>query len=156
VVNQTYEGRSNVELVVRMAAQIGNYDYLFDWIFNDAAEIEARVGATGIDPLKGVASKTMADATAASDTRSGTLVAPNLVAVNHDHYFNFRLDLDVDGPVNSFNQDMYRTVALPADSPRRSRYVVELRIAASEKAAKGWQPGPSAIDRSAIRTSSCG
>ena len=28
-----------------MAAAIGNYDYLFDWVFNDAAEIEARVGA---------------------------------------------------------------------------------------------------------------
>ena len=47
--NQTYEGRANVELVVRMAAAVGNYDYLFDWVFNDAAEIEVRVGATGID-----------------------------------------------------------------------------------------------------------
>ena len=52
--NQTYEGRANVELVVRMAAAVGNYDYLFDWVFNDAAEIEVRVGATGIDALKGV------------------------------------------------------------------------------------------------------
>ena len=47
--NQTYEGRANVELVVRMAAAVGNYDYLFDWVFNDAAEIDVRVGATGID-----------------------------------------------------------------------------------------------------------
>jgi len=133
--NQTYEGRANVELVVRMAAAVGNYDYLFDWVFNDAAEIEARIGATGIDSLKGVKTRTMADATAASDTRYGTLVAPNLVAVNHDHYFNFRLDLDVDGSANSFNQDTYRPVTLPADSPRRSIYVVEPTIAASEKAA---------------------
>ena len=35
-VNQTYEGRAGVELVVRMAATIGNYDYLFDWVFTDA------------------------------------------------------------------------------------------------------------------------
>jgi primary-amine oxidase len=136
VVNQTYEGRANVELVVRMAAQIGNYDYLFDWIFNDAAEIEVRVGATGIDALKGVASRSMADSTAAADTRSGTLVAPNLVAVNHDHYFNFRLDLDVDGPANSFNHDVYRPVTLPPGSLRRSMYVVEPHVAASEKAAQ--------------------
>jgi primary-amine oxidase len=133
--NQPYEGRANVELVVRMAAAVGNYDYLFDWVFNDAAEIEARVGATGIDSVKGVATKRMADATAATDTRYGTLVAPNLVAVNHDHYFNFRLDLDVDGSGNSFNQDIYRPVTLPAGSPRRSLYVVEPRIAASEKSA---------------------
>ena len=134
--NQTYEGRANIELVVRMAAAVGNYDYLFDWVFNDAAEIEARVGATGIDGLKGVATRRMGDATAAADTRYGTLVAPNLVAVNHDHYFNFRLDLDVDGSGNSFNQDIYRPVTLPADSPRRSIYVVEPRIAKSEKAAE--------------------
>jgi primary-amine oxidase len=134
--NQTYEGRSNVELVVRMAATIGNYDYLFDWIFNDAAEIEVRVGASGIVALKGVETRRMADAGAADDTRYGTLVAPNLVAVNHDHYFNFRLDLDVDGPGNSFNREVYRPVRLPADSLRRSLYVVEPTIAATEKAAQ--------------------
>jgi primary-amine oxidase len=134
VINQTYEGRPNVELVVRMATTIGNYDYLFDWVFNDAAEIEARVGATGIDALKGVTTRRMADATSAEDTRYGTLVAPNLVAVNHDHYFNFRLDLDVDEGGNSFNHDVYKPVMLPADSPRRSIYVVDRQIAESEKA----------------------
>ena len=136
VMNQSYEGRANVELVVRMAAAIGNYDYLFDWVFNDAAEIEARVGATGIDALKGVVSQRMSDKTAAEDTRYGTLVAPNLVAVHHDHYFNFRLDLDVDGPANSFNHDVYRAVQLPADSPRRSIYVVDRRLAGTEKEAQ--------------------
>jgi primary-amine oxidase len=134
-INQTYEGRANVELVVRMAAAIGNYDYLFDWIFNDAAEIEVRVGATGIDALKGVAAKNMIDASAGDDTRFGTLVAPNLVAVNHDHYFNFRLDLDIDGPGNSVNRDVYRSVRLPPDSARRSVYVVERQIAETEQAA---------------------
>jgi primary-amine oxidase len=145
-INQTYEGRANVELVVRMAASIGNYDYLFDWVFNDAAEIEVRVGATGIDALKGVAARRMADASASADTRHGTLVAPNLVAVNHDHYFNFRLDLDVDGPANSFNQDVYRSVQLPPGSPRRSIYVVEPRIAETEKAAQvNGHAGPSKL-----------
>jgi len=134
-VNQTYEGRPNVELVVRMAAAIGNYDYLFDWIFNDAAEIEVRVGATGIDALKGAAARKMTDPSAPDDTRFGTLVAPNLVAVNHDHYFNFRLDLDIDGPSNSVNRDVYKSVRLPADSARRSLYVVERQIAETEKAA---------------------
>jgi primary-amine oxidase len=135
-VNQTYEGRPNVELVVRMAAAIGNYDYLFDWVFNDSAEIEVRVGATGIDALKGVATRRMGDASASADTRYGTLVAPNLVAINHDHFFNFRLDLDVDGPANSFNHDVYRQKLLPPGSPRRSIYEVEPRIAATEKAAQ--------------------
>jgi primary-amine oxidase len=135
-INSTYEGRASVDLVVRMAAALGNYDYLFDWIFNDAAEIEVRVGATGIDALKGVPSRRMSDATAAADTRYGTLVAPNLVAVHHDHYFNFRLDLDVDGSGNSFNHDVYRAVQLPNDSERRSIYVIDPRIAATESGAQ--------------------
>src|SRR5262249_35557173 len=134
-VNRTDEGRPDVELVVRMAATIGNYDYLFDWVFNDAAEIEVRVGATGIDALKGVATRNMTESSAPDDTRFGTLVAPNLVAVNHDHYFNFRLDLDVDGPANSVNRDVYRPVPLPAHSERRSIYVGERQIAATEPAA---------------------
>jgi primary-amine oxidase len=136
VLNQTYEGRPNVELVVRMASTIGNYDYLFDWVFNDAAEIEARVGATGIDALKGVNTRRMSDPTAPADTRYGTLVAPNLVAVNHDHYFNFRLDLDVDGPGNTFSHEVYTPVTLPEDSPRRSIYVVEPRLPATEAGAR--------------------
>jgi primary-amine oxidase len=140
-VNQTYEGRAGVELVVRMASTIGNYDYLFDWVFTDAAEIEVRVGATGIDALKGVPTTHMRDASAAADTKHGTLVAPNLVAVHHDHYFNFRLDLDIDGPANSVSHEVYRPVTLPPGSPRRSVYVVEPRIAATEKAA---QVGPHA------------
>jgi primary-amine oxidase len=78
------EGRRDVELVVRMAAAVGNYDYLFDWVFNDAAEIEVRVGATGIVALKGVRAQRMSDATAAEDTRYGTLIAPGLVGTNHD------------------------------------------------------------------------
>jgi primary-amine oxidase len=134
-INQTHEGRANVELVVRMAAAIGNYDYFFDWIFNDAAEIEVRVGATGIDALKGVATRRMSDPGAADDTRYGALVAPNLVAVNHDHYFNFRLDLDIDGPTNSVNRDVYRPMRLPPGSARRSLYIVEREIAETETAA---------------------
>ena len=145
-INQTYEGRANVELVVRMATAIGNYDYLFDWIFNDAAEIEVRVGSTGIDALKGVAARNMSDPSAAEDTRYGALVAPNLVAVNHDHYFNFRLDLDIDGTGNSFNHDVYRPRRLPPDSPRRSIYVVERQIAETEKAAAiDTRHGPSRL-----------
>jgi primary-amine oxidase len=142
--NQTHEARAGVELVVRMIATIGNYDYLLDWTFNDAAEIQVRVGATGIDAQKGVVTKHMSEPTAAADTRYGTLVAPGIVAVNHDHYFNFRLDLDIDTPINSFNRDVYRKVTLPPDSPRRSLYVVEGQMPAREKAAwldTGHGPG---------------
>ncbi len=135
--NETYEGRPGVELVVRMASQVGNYDYLIDWVFNHAAEIEARVGSTGIVGLKGVRAQSMRDATAAAETRTGTLVAAGLTAVQHDHYFNFRLDLDVDGPANSFQKDVYRAQTLPPSIPRRSIYTIAPEIAATEGAMQG-------------------
>ena len=131
--NGSFEGRPGTELVVRMASQVGNYDYIMDWVFNHAAEIDLRVGATGIVAVKGVATTSMRDATAKSDTKTGTLVAPNLTAVQHDHYFNYRLDLDVDGADNSFQRDVYRQVALPASSPRRSIYQVVPEVLATER-----------------------
>jgi primary-amine oxidase len=128
--------------MVRMASQLGNYDYLVDWVFNDAGEIDSRIGATGIDALKGVAAKTMRDPTAMEDTQYGTLVAPGLVAVQHDHYFNYRRDLDVDDSDNSFEKDIYRPVTLPpASSPRRSIYTVTPEIVATEGAVVGGEHG---------------
>jgi primary-amine oxidase len=95
------ESRPDVELVVRSIATIGNYDYILDFVFNQAGEIEVKVGATGIDAVKAVKAQSLSDLTAADDTRAGTLIAPGLVGVSHDHYVNFRMDLDVDGEANA-------------------------------------------------------
>ena len=76
--------------------------------------IRVMVGATGLDIVKGVASTSMTDATAAEDTVYGTLIAPSLVAPNHDHFFNYRLDFDVDGTNNSV-----RTALVPQDPAGR-------------------------------------
>lgn len=59
ILNETYEGRPSVELVVRMASVIGNYDYFIDWVFKLSGEIDVMVGATGIDTLKGIKSESM-------------------------------------------------------------------------------------------------
>ena len=143
LLNETYEGRPGVELVVRMASQIGNYDYLIDWVFKLSGEIDVMVGSTGIDALKGVAAETMSSPTSADDTAYGTLVAPNLVAINHDHYFSFRLDFDVDGQNNSFVKYRLKPKALPKDSPRRSIYVYEQEIPKTDTQGRlDRHPGP--------------
>ena len=82
------------------------------------------VSLTGIDAPKAVRSVTLASTTAKADTRFGALVAPNLVATNHSHHFNFRLDLDVDGPANSFVLGRLKTEnGVPG--PRKSVWVVD-------------------------------
>ena len=96
------ESRPWTELVVRSASTVGNYDYFVDYVFQQDGKIRVMVGSTGIDAVRGVASTSMKDASAKADTRYGTLVAPNIVAPNHDHFFNFRLDFDIDGQKNNF------------------------------------------------------
>lgn len=126
------EGRPQTDLIVRTASEVGNYDYLVDYRFQQNGEMRIMVGATGLDAVKGAASTSMDDPTAAEDTRYGTLIAPNLVASNHDHYFNFRLDFDIDQPVNRFATMDIVPAEVPADSPRRSMWKVEMNAPDSE------------------------
>ena len=82
------------------------------------------------------------DPTGKRDGRYGTIVAPGVSGINHDHYFNYRLDLDVDGPQNSFEKLVYKTVALPASSPRRSIYEVMPEIPVREGPVRMSGHGP--------------
>lgn len=149
--SQTTESRAKRDLVVRMIAVLGNYDYVFDWVFQQNGTLEVRLAATGISNVKAVAQELAVAASevsgmsAADGARSldpdrpdayGRFVAPNLVAVNHDHFFSFRLDLDVDGPTNSLQVDALRTVRLAEDHPRKSIWVVEPTVARREADAK--------------------
>lgn len=126
------EGRPATELVVRSASEVGNYDYLIDYRFQQSGKMEIQIGSTGLDAVKGVASTSMDDPTAEADTRYGTLIAPHLVAPFHDHYFNFRLDFDIDQPVNRFETMDIVPATLPDDLPRRSMWTVEHNVPDSE------------------------
>jgi len=130
------EGRPATELVVRSASEVGNYDYLVDYVFQQDGGIRIAIGSTGIDAVKGVASRSMMDETASADTRHGTLIAPNLVAPNHDHYFNFRLDFDIDGNVNDFVRTKLVATEAPKDLPRRSYWTLQRENPKTEGAAR--------------------
>jgi primary-amine oxidase len=122
--NRNYAGRPAVELVLRSIASIGNYDYVIDWVLNEAGVIRIDVGATGIDQVKGVTARDMADPSARRDTAYGTLVAPHLTAVNHDHFLSFRLDVDIDGQGNTLVRQKLVPDCLGAGNDRQSLWRV--------------------------------
>lgn len=130
------ESRKARNLVLRTIGTFDNYDYVCDWIFQQNGAIRVRVGASGLDNISAVKSRTAAEDTTGQDSRYGRFIAENVVGVNHDHFFSFRLDFDVDGTANSFVRDKISTRRLPADHLRKSLWVAEPEIAKTEEQAK--------------------
>jgi len=130
-------GRPARSLVLRSAALIGNYDYLFDWRFQQDGTIVVAAGATGIIETRAVAAESVAGAHGGDGVENyGHLVAQNLLGVNHDHFFSYRLDLDVDGQDNSFTVHRLVQKKLPAGSPRKTIWVAESAMPANEHDAR--------------------
>jgi primary-amine oxidase len=122
------ESRERRELVVRWISTIGNYDYIFDWVFLQNGTIKIDIGASGIEAVKGVVTETMQDETAEEDTRYGTLIDHHIVGTTHQHIYNFRLDMDVDGVENSFMEINPQAAENIAGGPRKSVMVTEEKI----------------------------
>jgi primary-amine oxidase len=106
------ESRRSRELVLGWIATVGNYDYGFNWVFHQDGTLEMEVLLTGFMDTKASRLRSASDADHhAGDLRYGHLVAPNVVAVHHQHFFNFRLDMDVDGIKNSVIEN--NTISIP-------------------------------------------
>ena len=112
---------------------VGNYDYVIDWRFERDGLIRAAVGATGVIEVKPVKEKTEAHAGGEMvKDEYGHYVAENTIGINHDHFFSFRLDLDVDGQNNSFLPDRLVKRELKSNPSRKSLWVMEPFTARTE------------------------
>lgn len=84
--------RRSRRLVVSSFATVANYDYGFYWSLYQDGAIELEIKLTGILSVSGVDD--------GQTPRYGRMVAPNVQAPTHQHYFAIRLDTAVDGPLN--------------------------------------------------------
>lgn len=128
------EGRRGRELVMTFISTIGNYDYAFNWIFQQDGTMEVEVNLTGILLTKGTAASN--EDSLSNRDRYGELVAENILAPSHQHLFNFRLDMDVDGVANSAFEENTNAVPVSQDNPAGNAFVEKETLLATEAVAQ--------------------
>jgi len=122
------ESRRSRRLVVSFIATVGNYEYGFYWYFYQDGTLQLEVKLTGVisngATLPG------------EDPPWGALVAPQVYGPIHQHFFNVRLDMMVDGPDNSVYE--VNTVADPsgADNPYNNAFHAEATLFETESQAQ--------------------
>jgi primary-amine oxidase len=143
--NETRRAR---DLVLSWIATVGNYDYGFNWIFHQDGTLEMDIILTGIMQTKGVSGRAgVSDGRASvSDGRAGVsemtdhhghLVMKDVSATHHQHFFNFRLDMDVDGTDgNSVAELNTQGLPLGPDNPFGNAFATEERVFHTELEAR--------------------
>eukprot|EP01024_Parvocaulis_polyphysoides_P014965 TRINITY_DN1637_c0_g1_i2.p1 TRINITY_DN1637_c0_g1~~TRINITY_DN1637_c0_g1_i2.p1 ORF type:complete len:430 (-),score=53.70 TRINITY_DN1637_c0_g1_i2:276-1454(-) len=99
------EGIRRTELVVRSISTISNYDYIYDIRFKLDGSIQVKVQMAGymealyFDPVNGMTKR---------DKPFGTRVGKYTFANLHDHLSGWKVDLDIKGVLNSFQESIVR------------------------------------------------
>ncbi|KAH7029880.1 copper amine oxidase 1 [Microdochium trichocladiopsis] len=91
------------ELVLQFIITLANYEYIFNYIFDQAGGITVQARATGI-----VSSVAIDEGKKAS---WGNIVSPGVLAQNHQHIFCVRIDPAIDG----HNNTVVQQESLPLD-----------------------------------------
>ena len=122
------EVRRSRRLAVSMIATLGNYDYGYYWYFYQDGSIHVEVKLTGI-----VNTQALKPGEAA---KYGTEVAPRLNATNHQHFFNARLDLDIDGEANTAQEVNVKSAPSGPENPHDNAFYAEVTPLEKELAAR--------------------
>jgi primary-amine oxidase len=87
------EMRRSRRLVISLVATVANYEYGYFWYLYQDGTIEHEVKLSGVISTGALAP--------GEKPVHGALVAPQVYGPNHQHFFNFRLDMMVDPPTRS-------------------------------------------------------
>jgi primary-amine oxidase len=122
------EVRRSRRLVISSIATVENYEYGFFWYLYQDGNIQFEVKLTGILSLGAI--------NPGEKSPYGTIIAPQLYAPNHQHFFNVRLDIDLDGTANS----VYQVDVVPDDlgpkNPFENAFSAKAKLLESEKQAR--------------------
>ena len=122
------EVRRSRRLVASFIATVGNYEYGFFWYFYQDGSIEFQVKLTGV-----INNAAMAPGEV---PKYGNLVAPQLAAHNHQHIFNVRMDMSVDGSKNSVHEVNTKAEPMGPDNPQGNAFFTESTLLATESEAQ--------------------
>lgn len=122
------EVRRSRRLVISSVSTVENYEYGFFWYLYQDGNIQLEVKLTGILSLG-----------AYPDGKKppyGAMVAKNVYAPNHQHFFNVRLDFDLDGTNNTVQQLDVVPDPITADNPFENAFQCQATTLKTEKQAR--------------------
>ena len=122
------EVRRNRRLVISFIATVGNYEYGFYWHLSLDGSIAFEVKLTGIISTGALLP--------GEDPAHGTVVAPGLYGPHHQHFFNVRMDMQVDGDHNDLYEVQTEAVPPGPDNPHGNAWVQTERLLETELAAQ--------------------
>ncbi|XP_059812488.1 membrane primary amine oxidase-like [Hypanus sabinus] len=102
----SYGGLLDNVLIIRSVSTVGNYDYVFDFVFHNNGVIETKVHSTGY---------ALTSYTSGEATKYGAKLEDNVLGNIHTHFVHFKADLDIGGTSNSFetNDVEYQLKSVP-------------------------------------------
>ncbi|MEP9385136.1 primary-amine oxidase [Nocardioides sp. KR10-350] len=127
---QEVEVRRSRRLVISTICTVGNYEYGFFWYLYTDGSIEYEVKLTGVLTTGAVEEGVV--------PKYGNLVAPGLYGPHHQHFFNVRMDMAVDGPNNSVYEVDSVVEADELNPHRNAWYTKETLIASEAEGARDW------------------
>jgi primary-amine oxidase len=122
------EVRRSRRLVISSIATVENYEYGFFWYLYQDGNIQFEIKLTGILSLGALPP--------GEKSPYGSMIAPQLYAPNHQHFFNMRLDLDLDGVANSAYQVDVVPDVLGPKNPFENAFSAQVRLLESEHDAR--------------------
>ncbi len=123
------EVRRSRRLVISSVSTVENYEYGFFWYLYQDGTIQFEVKLTGILSLGA--------AHPGETPPHGSLVAPQVYAPNHQHFFSMRLDFDLDGVDNSVYQVDVVPDAIDERNPFENAFRAQATLLTTELAAHG-------------------